>query len=294
MGLRVPTEIFGIIIDLLHNDKLALSACSLVTRAWFPRIRDMLFRSITIHAKSDRSNFTLFLDFLRSSPELANLIQELTLDGLCTVTTTMRRPNRKESRTIHETLSYSTLLDILDALPVLSSLGLQYVSLYGPLDWEADEHDDMARRFEIGTARELALRKLTLVGVGVPMKDDYHYGLMTASEVRRILGVFSSVQQLRVFNLSISRYPDIRLNPRVPLYSQTQPLSLVTRNNDDLDKLWDTINRIPVPVRSLSLTGKDFKRVRELRGFGTKLKDLSLDFTSVCGCEYFQPISWPS
>ncbi len=273
MAPYVPTDIFEIIFDLLHDDKPTLAACTLVSSAWLPHSRFNLFRFLTYYAKQDGSGFTPFLDFLRSSPEHAYLIHKLLLGGFVEVGG--RRGSYK-----HEILSYSTLLDILDSLPTLSDFELCHVEFPRPPDWTEEEQG----RFEMGTRRELALHKLTLRAIGPLQAAGRPITRTYLSEFNGVLGVFSSVQELRVSGFSHSPInPDnyqARLGLRNPLYGQKQPLSLVARDDNYIDGIWDVIDSLSIPVRCFSLIGGDFGRV-------TKLKHLRLDFTYMFACEYY-------
>jgi len=58
--MDLPPELVDSIIDLCHDDKKTLGQCGLVCRAWLPRTRHNLFRSIHLYP----SNVSAFLDIL--------------------------------------------------------------------------------------------------------------------------------------------------------------------------------------------------------------------------------------
>ncbi len=155
MVLHTPSDIIETIVDILHDDKRALTACTLVSSAWLPRSRFNLFRSLAYSASLPGRGFTPFLDFLQSSPELASLVRVVTLDGLSELV------NPRLSYK-NEILSYSTLLNILDSLPDLSKLNLWHIGFPRPSVWTDEEY----QRFETGTRRKMALHKLTLFSIG--------------------------------------------------------------------------------------------------------------------------------
>lgn len=277
MPLYIPADIVGAIVDILHDDKRTLTACTLVSRAWLHRSHFHLFRSLTYDVKSDGSGFSPLLDFLQSSPQLANFIRELTLNGLTKVVLSSYKMSPH-----HEVISYSALLDILDSLPALSDLELRRVEFLGPQVWTEEEH----RRIEVGTTRELSLHRLNLCAIGHPARSGID-GIITVPEFLRILSLFSSVQELRVSLIYPASSPgNSHIAPRKPLYGQVKPFYFIARDEAYPREFWDAINRtISVPVGSLCLTGGDFKRVRELQNFGTKVQHLMLDFTKEWACE---------
>jgi hypothetical protein len=72
----LPRELTDIIIDFLHDDKLALAACSLACRAFRPASQVHLLESIWLCQETHIRQFPFFLD---SSPSIAPLIQNIVL-----------------------------------------------------------------------------------------------------------------------------------------------------------------------------------------------------------------------
>ena len=48
-----PSETVDHIVDFLHDSKLALRSCSLVSKSWIPRSRSHLFADVSLHTKND-------------------------------------------------------------------------------------------------------------------------------------------------------------------------------------------------------------------------------------------------
>ena len=46
-SLRLPPEIFDLIVDQLHDEQVTLKACCLVSKSWIPRIRRHLFACVS-------------------------------------------------------------------------------------------------------------------------------------------------------------------------------------------------------------------------------------------------------
>ncbi|EMD34658.1 hypothetical protein CERSUDRAFT_86071 [Gelatoporia subvermispora B] len=78
VGLILPLEIWDEIIDYFGEagDRLTLSSCALVCRAWLPRARSHLFRVIYVHTPRHLRRLTKALD---RSPEIPPLIKDYTL-----------------------------------------------------------------------------------------------------------------------------------------------------------------------------------------------------------------------
>lgn len=272
----VPTEIVEAIVDQLHDDKLALHACSLVSWAWLPRSRFRLFKSLIFHAKPDGSGFIPFLEFLRSSPGIAQYIRELRLNGIIKV------PVYGEEFEENEIISYSTFFDILDSLPSLSALDLRSLWLPLPIAWTEEEHD----RFRRGPTSDINLRKLTLCSIGHVTR----YSLETTEfEFRSILSSFSSVEKLEIgrfpnsFSNSTHRFCAI---PRDLLYRQTGPLSLTVRESMHSEGFWDTIFHIPIPIKSLIMHGWALVHLKKVKDYTSELEHLGLHCSAYLSCGY--------
>ncbi|KAM5530632.1 hypothetical protein V8D89_015701 [Ganoderma adspersum] len=72
---RLPIELFELVIDCLHDEK-TLHSTSLVCKAWLPRSRFNLFRSIELNLPRHLDGL---IDLLASTPEIAPIIQELSV-----------------------------------------------------------------------------------------------------------------------------------------------------------------------------------------------------------------------
>ncbi|KZT73705.1 hypothetical protein DAEQUDRAFT_808333 [Daedalea quercina L-15889] len=74
----LPCELRDRVIDLLHSDRQSLKACTLTCRAWLPRARFHLFRTISI----DRGHAgDAFARLLQSSPAIAAYMQDIEING---------------------------------------------------------------------------------------------------------------------------------------------------------------------------------------------------------------------
>ncbi|KZT69674.1 hypothetical protein DAEQUDRAFT_756819 [Daedalea quercina L-15889] len=72
----LPQEILDMIMCILRGNELTLRACSLTCRAWLHPSRAELFHSIEL---SDRADVLAFSETLRSSPCIAEYVQQLYL-----------------------------------------------------------------------------------------------------------------------------------------------------------------------------------------------------------------------
>ncbi|KAF7975674.1 hypothetical protein HWV62_8771 [Athelia sp. TMB] len=70
-------EIFDVIIDFLHNDKMALATCSLTCLTWVPAARFHLFYEVTAHSET----FPLLVKLLETSPHIRSMIKSLVVQG---------------------------------------------------------------------------------------------------------------------------------------------------------------------------------------------------------------------
>lgn len=70
-----PIELFELVIDRV-NDEKALQSTSLVCKAWLPRSRFNLFRTIELNLPKHLDSL---MDLLASTPEIASVIQELSI-----------------------------------------------------------------------------------------------------------------------------------------------------------------------------------------------------------------------
>lgn len=75
---RLPPELYDRILDHLHDDPRALSACSLTCRSWLPTSRFHLFQGVRIHS----FDYECFLGTLRSSPVIGRYVTSLRLHDL--------------------------------------------------------------------------------------------------------------------------------------------------------------------------------------------------------------------
>ncbi|KAM5543321.1 hypothetical protein V8D89_003195 [Ganoderma adspersum] len=72
----LPRELEDLVIDHLHDDILALSACAIVCSNWLPRTRQHLFRSITLSCGKLRC----FRNLLDNAPAIGACIRFLAVD----------------------------------------------------------------------------------------------------------------------------------------------------------------------------------------------------------------------
>ncbi|RDX44608.1 hypothetical protein OH76DRAFT_1093315 [Lentinus brumalis] len=72
MPANIPVEVSEHVIDMLWDDKDTLRACALTCRAWVPRSRLYLFRSITLR---ERPTVYALADLLDTDESIQHLIQ---------------------------------------------------------------------------------------------------------------------------------------------------------------------------------------------------------------------------
>ncbi|PIL25441.1 hypothetical protein GSI_13331 [Ganoderma sinense ZZ0214-1] len=83
MSLPIPAELVEHAIDSLHNDVHALAACALASRALLPRARFHIWRKVTLLVDGDPLHARIqgLLKILDTSPDIAHIVQSLTLNG---------------------------------------------------------------------------------------------------------------------------------------------------------------------------------------------------------------------
>ena len=84
-----PPELRDLVIDGLHSDTAALRACSLTCKAWLPRVRHHLFRTVHIHPGPRGDAFKLLLE---ANPEIGRYIRDVSISGVATSPSTATLP----------------------------------------------------------------------------------------------------------------------------------------------------------------------------------------------------------
>lgn len=74
-----PPELRDLVIDCLRTDTAALRACSLTCKAWLPRARHHLFRTVQIQPGRRGDAFKVLLD---TSPDIGQHIREVVISGV--------------------------------------------------------------------------------------------------------------------------------------------------------------------------------------------------------------------
>ncbi|KAI0717769.1 hypothetical protein C8T65DRAFT_640756 [Cerioporus squamosus] len=77
---RLPTEVEGLVVSQLRDDKPALATCSLVNESWLQQSRSFLFADVVVKAAST-AHFHSFLDLLGTARYARESIQTLTLQA---------------------------------------------------------------------------------------------------------------------------------------------------------------------------------------------------------------------
>ncbi|KIP07306.1 hypothetical protein PHLGIDRAFT_127745, partial [Phlebiopsis gigantea 11061_1 CR5-6] len=101
----IPHELSDHVIDFLHDDHRALSACGLTCRAWLAAARYHRFADTSVCGKLGR-----FIDLLDASPGFAPFVKTLRWSGL--------------AYQWFNSIDPTTLLSVLDRLPSLRELKL--------------------------------------------------------------------------------------------------------------------------------------------------------------------------
>lgn len=118
---RVPYELSDYIIDFLHADPSALSACALTCRSWAPAARFHLFRSVTL---PNRNFTTPFQRLLHTSPDLGWYVRELTVAKFVDSSTPAILPALQEPTALERALPH-----IFAGIPALRTLSLSHVDM---------------------------------------------------------------------------------------------------------------------------------------------------------------------
>lgn len=119
MSPRLPTELFQIIIDHLHNDKRTLEQCTYVSQSWLAASRYHLISSIRISPKT----YSTLLGLL-SSPHstLATSVSAL----IFTMWDLVARPPSAED---NEPADFNDIIDYFSSVKALTFLGIAFSDL---------------------------------------------------------------------------------------------------------------------------------------------------------------------
>lgn len=272
----LSAELTDHIIDQLDDSKLALAACSLVSRKWVPRSRFHLFRSIYHQPETNECGFEPFLIFLRSHANLAGLIHNLELNGSV----------RSEDRSIDSDsnndfdawgmgpcleITYPIFFHILNYLPKLSTLALRHLRFEG---LNGIDHSHV---------RPVAIARLTLENIRG--SDDSLSGpsrlRINTEEFKGILAAFSSIRELRARRLkfdSDTTYGDATSSSMDLLHGQLHPLSLVLDDCYLAEILYNAICHIPIGSLLMKSSGEELNEVWDLiEDAGPVLRYLEFD-----------------
>ncbi|KAJ3482682.1 hypothetical protein NLI96_g6818 [Meripilus lineatus] len=257
---RLPTELLYDIIDNLHNDRPALHACTLVAHTWLLPARRNLFRSLHIVQREDGkepSHITEFAAFLKTSPVIVEIIEELHIQGSipCPYTPPV------------SVLPNVIILAIMRDLPRLTSLILEGVRI----DFGTPASDDTSLPLlEIDPPPQpCSLTKLAFVDV-----------VMTVDHLSHILSYAGSVQTLHFLYVVMdgcsgpveTLIPDLGIQS---LVIESQYLSDENLSAPILFKL--------IPSLKFTLTSLDTELVspRETRYSGEEIRFLGPFFAEV-------------
>jgi hypothetical protein len=101
---QLPPELIDAIIELLHDDRLALATCALVRKSWVPASRHHLFSEITIVPESSRS----FARLLSSS--------------MCTIPPAVQHLELVEIQLFHNLVDIASRLNNISKLSLTNSM----------------------------------------------------------------------------------------------------------------------------------------------------------------------------
>lgn len=118
---RVPPELSDRIIDYLHDDVRALSACGLVCREWLPRARFNRFQNTTV----DVTACAALLKILARTPDIGALVHSLTIRP------PIVRVRDRTTRTHTPKWTDGTLATLFEWLPALQEVHLLAIDI-GP------------------------------------------------------------------------------------------------------------------------------------------------------------------
>jgi len=111
-------ELLETILEQLDEDNPSLLACSLVSKShWLDSSRHVLFRKLTIDGRKRAFSAIGFAEYLKSTPDVAKHVRELSLAELKLVSRGRIQPP----------LQFNTLATILKSLPSLETLDLENV-----------------------------------------------------------------------------------------------------------------------------------------------------------------------
>ncbi|KAI0742703.1 hypothetical protein C8Q80DRAFT_1273318 [Daedaleopsis nitida] len=210
-----PPELTDAIVDYLHDDVSALSACALTCTSWLPTVRLHRFSRVSLTC----TTISTFLDLLHesSAPFIGDFVQDFALSCSCPV----YHGHQEDPEALTVSAHLSVLLGKLSAL---RTLRLQRVSL--PVDQPAPDTLEAIEltRVRVSSQKRLVewllplirLRSFSIAGLACQDQDD------TAQDVE--VGTLRSLEDLRL--LSYDRLgASNSLIRRVP-FSHVHTLSL--------------------------------------------------------------------
>ncbi|KAI1786511.1 hypothetical protein LXA43DRAFT_1033468 [Ganoderma leucocontextum] len=248
----LPVDVARIVLKHLANDRGAISACTLISRAWEAISRPELFASIgPIHA----SRIPEFAAFLESRPHLAALIKEIVFS---------RSRAWQEPPEAPETLSTehrtSPFIRVLRNLPTLRSLRCDRVHFTPPQD------GDIPGPFKL---RSLALHACS---AGDQLRTSSLFAVLSMFEART----------LELTSPYVDVDPDVECEPIIiarPLVCRTLVLRGHSVQSVILPALRQTLQ--PGCLRKLAVPCATRAQVINLgalvRNFGHNLEHLELD-----------------
>ena len=172
-------EIIDHILAFLYNNQRALAACSLVSSSWTDFARRRLFYTVKyVRGKWDESLYPSFLEFLESSPSIAQYVHVLSIEG-----------ERDQLYDYWGNLHPPTFAALLAALPNLEEVNIDGVSLHStPEDGSFPEQHSSS----------VLPRSLKRVRFGKVTVDEEN----SCTTLLQFLCLISSIETLDIYQLS--------------------------------------------------------------------------------------------
>ncbi|KAI0695280.1 hypothetical protein C8T65DRAFT_744071 [Cerioporus squamosus] len=210
---RLPTEVEGLVVSQLRDDKPALATCSLVNESWLQQSRSFLFADVVVKAAST-AHFHSFLDLLGTARYARESIQTLTLQAGPPRSSAGMWASPDSIRAAWPVVDRALLQAIAAKLPKLKRLRLTQVRFTKPESEHcggiASDDENLTRN---GAQQCLGARleQLRLSGLGYMPKAEIPSMLSS-------LSAFAQINELELYHLKTSQplKPD-RINGEEPL-----------------------------------------------------------------------------
>ena len=268
---ELPTELTDVIIDHLHNDKLSLRNCALVSNAWLNSSRYHLFYAIRVRGELPRRSFTDFVIFIGSTPRIRDHIRELTFrinGGLASQPPAIR------------CVGPYIFASVLKSLPMLRAISLNNISWDRNLITGPDE-----RAVQVWPPVPRALDTLTLSRVVT--EEFLTQRIFRLNDLVELFFAFSPLRTMRALGMTLelnSQDPALQVLPEklhlreLQLHSNYARIPLTPVLDAIHSKMAKHLRKLSAVVRN---DGEASVLGNILRGIGSTLEELRLDHSDL-------------